>query len=109
RPVPLILISPGRPPWKVPASRGNPVKGKVFVHASQSGGGIWNYTWSPTTPVSEGDLPESVTRFGTDVTTKIINPLLKSPVQGARKVRTRSHSSGLTPSPRRIQARERGE
>jgi len=98
----LVLMHNGKP--KKPR---RPVKGKVYVRPDPGGGGIWNYVWAPLTPVTADDLPPSVTRFGAEVTERIINPLLVSPIQGARKARPAPRLSVLAPSPRRIQAQRR--
>ena len=97
----LILMHNGSP---VPVRR--QVKGKVHVRAGEKG--IWNYIWAPTTRLTPEDLPESVTTFGTEVTQKIIRPLLVSPVGGAGKSRPARASASLVHAPRRIQATPRG-
>lgn len=99
---PLKLMHNGR---RVDLSRR--VMGKVYVRPDPGGGGIWNYTWAPTTRLTADDLPSSVTGLDADITAKIIRPLLVSPVGTAKKARPGAGLSNLTSAPRRIQTRER--
>jgi hypothetical protein len=98
----LKLMHNGR---RVDLSRS--VMGKVYVRPDPGGGGIWNYTWAPTTRLTAADLPGSVTGLDADITARIIRPLLVSPVQTAKKARPGTGLSSLKSAPRRIQARER--
>ena len=99
---PLKLMHNGR---RVNLSRS--VMGKVYVRPDPGGGGIWNYTWAPTTRLTAADLPGSVTGLDANITARIIRPLLVSPVQTAKKARPGTGISSLKSAPRRIQARER--
>lgn len=77
------------------------VMGKVYVRSDNNG--IWTYTWAPTTRLTAEELPEDVTRLGADITSKVIRPLLVSPVQTAKQSRPALPSANLTPSPRQLQ------
>ncbi len=98
----LVLMHNGKP-----IQPRRTVQGKVFVRPAPGGGGIWNYIWTPVTAVTAADLPASVVRFGTEVTTRIVNPLLVSPVQTARTARPSTRPARLSHAPRLVQARPR--
>lgn len=98
----LVLMHNGKP-----IRPRRPVQGKVYIKPDPGGGGIWNYIWAPTTPVTAADLPPSVTQFGAEVTDRIVNPLLVSPVKPAKKAKPAPPASSLTTAPRRIQTQPR--
>jgi hypothetical protein len=56
-------------------------QGKVYVTQSPGAGGIYNYVWEPDAPAA-ADLPGSVSDQGTEVDSKLIKPLMASPVEG---------------------------
>jgi hypothetical protein len=100
---PLVLNYKGRV-YHPPDPRLQPT-GKVYVR--HSAGGIWNYRWKPDKPVTAAELETYVHTRGTDVRKLIIDPLLVASVQTKTKARPARRPSKLTPSPHRIQARER--
>ena len=59
---------------------------KLFMVAD-SRAGIWNYFWYPDTPVTVADLPPKVRNLGPEIESRIINPLINSPIQRARKAK----------------------
>jgi hypothetical protein len=61
-------------------------KGKVYVTPSPAGGGILNYVWEPDAPAA-ADLPGSVNDMGTEVDSKLVKPLLASPIETKPKRR----------------------
>ena len=108
----LVQVHNGRvinPPRAV-AGRGREfVMGKVYVTESpEKGGGIWNYVWEPDTELETADLPKKVTDFDAEVKSTLIEPVLESPIKGARKPKPTPRPSSLTPSPRRILRQARG-
>ncbi len=63
------------------------VMGKVYVTESPDKGGIYNYVWEPDTLAQAAGPPASVTDMGTEVESKLVAPLMASPVKTARKSR----------------------
>ena len=61
------------------------VMGKVYVTESPDKGGIYNYVWEPDALIQAAQPPISVTDIGTEVQSKLIAPLMSSPVKAARK------------------------
>lgn len=65
------------------------VKGKLYVNSDPKNDGIWNYFWIPDPgQVPTSVFPTEITKLHNEIQSKIIGPLLKSPVQKKPKVRT---------------------
>jgi len=64
-----------------------PVRGHICVQPDQVNGGVWNYTWVPSTAPKEADLPKKVSDLGPKVVKQVIDPLSHSPLTPAKKPR----------------------
>jgi hypothetical protein len=78
----LVQIQNGREvnaPAPVKKQRRQFVMGKVYVSHSPDPG-ILNYVWEPDTPDMAPKLPASVNDLGAEVESKLVKPILASPV-----------------------------
>lgn len=78
----IILKQASKPVPKTPK-----VKGKLYVHPDPSNKGIWNYFWLPDKPVTGAKFPASIRTIAADIQTRVVEPLLASPVKPAGKRR----------------------
>lgn len=74
-----------KPAW-IP-KRGT-VMGRISVKADPGRTGIWNYAWVPDITPKKADLPASLQKMPDEVTQRIYDPLLQSPLVKAKKART---------------------
>ncbi|MFP5406544.1 MAG: hypothetical protein ACLGHY_09480, partial [Gammaproteobacteria bacterium] len=77
--------------------------GKVYITESPGKGGIYNYVWKPDAEIQAIQLPASVSDTGAQVQSKIIDPLLSSPVKTAKKSRPGARLPGRRALRRAIQ------
>jgi hypothetical protein len=83
----LVQVQNGREinaPAPVKGQRRKFVMGKVYV-AQSPDPGILNYVWEPDTPDMAPKLPASVSDLGAEVESKLVKPVLASPVKSATK------------------------
>jgi hypothetical protein len=60
---------------------------RLFVVPDPVRAGIWNYMWFPDTPVTVASLPAKVRDLDPEIERRVINPLINSPIQKAKKAK----------------------